>query len=163
MQSKIWMFICFLALASLSNAQDCSKLFADLKKGTLNGLSPLVTQEEVKRKLPCSTASDEDGSKQTCGGGVFFATHNFYFYTGDDYINIRRGFTGELSDAVFDKTEAELVKIFGKSMGDITDEEDKYIFFKTSYGCLCIKMADGKKADEIFIYAKSAELVDLCI
>lgn len=53
-------------------AQDCPFITADLKKGTVNMLSPLVSPEQVKLKLPCFTGESEENGPMNCGGGVFF-------------------------------------------------------------------------------------------
>jgi hypothetical protein len=159
---KVFLLVLSGCSILLGFSQDCSKLHVDIKKGTLNGLAPTVTQEQVKKELPCSTASTEDGSASNCGGGVFYRDHNFYFYTGYNYINIRKGFAGTFTIDLFGKTLSQVTELLGKSAGSIDDEENKYYFFKTSYGCICLKISEGKVV-EIFMYAKPAEEVDLCI
>ncbi len=154
----IWICLSFLS----SSAQDCSKLFVDIKKGTLNDLKPTASQAEVKQKFPCSTASTEDGATINCGGGVFFADHNFYFYTGNDFINIRRGFKGTFSADLFDKSENDVKTLLGKNAGGLEDGSNRYLFFDTSFGSIVLKMVKGK-VDEIFIYTKKPEEVELCI
>lgn len=153
----------FIIITSVScQAQDCSKLFVDIKNGTLNDLKPTASQALVKEKFPCFTGNTDDGATINCGGGVFFAGHNFYFYTGNDFINIRRGFTGTFSIDLFDKSEDDLIKLFGKRAGGLEDGPNKFLFFDTTYGSIVLKMVKGK-VDEIFMYSKKPEEVELCI
>ncbi|HSU28202.1 MAG TPA: hypothetical protein VLJ68_07465 [Chitinophagaceae bacterium] len=153
----------FILITSFSSqAQDCSKLFVDIKKGTINDLKPTATQAEVKAKFPCFTASTEDGSTINCGGGVFFTDHNFYYYTGNDFIDVRRGFTGTFSIDLFDKSENDVKTLLGKNAGGLEDGPNRYLFFDTSYGSIVLKMVRGK-VDEILIYTKKPEEVELCI
>lgn len=84
-------------------AGSCDVLFCDFKKGTLNGLNGQASMDEVKRQLPCFTGETEEGSSYNCGGGVFYLDHTFFFYTGRDYIEIRKGFQGKSSIEVLGK------------------------------------------------------------
>ena len=152
----------FLSIAYLAKSQ-CDKIYVDIEKGTMNGLGPKASQAEVKAKFPCFTGNSPDGSKENCGGGVFCNTHDFYFYTGDDFINIRKDFTGTCSIELLGKTEEQAMKLLGKSEGEIKDNEGvRYIFFKRKYGCLIIQIDDAGKVGEFFIYAKEPEVIDIC-
>lgn len=95
----------------------CKSLFYDVKKGTLDGLPPNLTREEVKREFPCYTGETEDGITANYGGGVFFNNHNFYFYTYLRYLEIRDGFKGKLSQPIFGKSRAELSRSFKFAKG----------------------------------------------
>jgi hypothetical protein len=161
---KTTALLVFLVMTLIGNGQDCTSIHVDLLKGTINGLLPSASQEEVKKKLPCFGASTPDGSKENCGGGVFFAKQGFFFYTGKDNINIRKGFAGTISIDLMGKTEADAIVLLGKPEGDITDDDGaRFVFFKRSWGCIVIGFDDDKKVDEIFIYATPPEQVDLCV
>lgn len=145
-------------------AQDCPFMTADLKKGTVNSLAPRATQEQVKMKLPCFTGESEEGGPMNCGGGIFFLKHEVYFYTGRDYIEIRRGFAGKLSIPVLGLSKhAAIAKLkMGKIIRTEMDGGDEYIFFKTGYGCLFLKLSDAKVVS-VDLSAKKAADVELCL
>ena len=145
-------------------AQDCPFITADLKKGTINNLTPLASQEKIKTELPCFTGESEEGVPMYCGGGVFFLKHEVYFYTGKDYIEIRKGFAGKLSIPVLGLSKnAAIAKLkMGKIIRTVEDEGDEYIFFKTGYGCLFLKLVDAKVV-RIDISANKAADVELCL
>ncbi len=163
MKKNLLFYILFLNVTAI-NAQDCPFLIADLKKGTINKLTPLVSQEQLKIKLPCFTGESEEGGPMNCGGGVFFLKHEVYFYTGRDYIEIRKGFAGKLSIPVLglSKNAAIATLKMGKIIRTEIDDEDEYIFFKTGYGCLFLKLVDSKVVG-IDISAKKAADVELCL
>ena len=154
----------FLVIANSSFSQDCTKIHVDVLKGTINGLSPAGSQAEVKQKFPCFSNATPDGSSANCGGGVFFMDQQFYFYTGKDNINIRKGFKGTCSIELLGKTEKEAIALLGKPEGDITDDDGaRFVFFKQSYGCIVIGFDDAGMIDQFFMYATPADKVDLCV
>lgn len=63
--------------------------------------------EKVKEKFPFFTGATEDGAGYNCGGGVFFLDHDFYFYTGRDYLEIRNDFRAKASMSLLGETKAE--------------------------------------------------------
>ena len=147
-----------------AHAQSCDSLVANLKKGTLNGLKPTATQEMITEKLPCSTGSTEDGSDFNCGGGIFFLDHDFFFYSGKDYIEFRSKFNGKLSIPVLGKSKKDAVKLLkmGKAIRTQKDGEDTYLFFKTIYGCIVLKIQDDV-VQTVAMHAKPAAAVKLCL
>jgi hypothetical protein len=153
---------CFLGNAIM--AQSCDKLVADLKKGTLNGLKPTATQEQVKEKLPCFTGDSEDGGAFNCGGGVFFLNNDFFCYTGRDYIEIRSKFSGKLSIPVLGLTKAAAIKKLGmgKAVRTEKDGDTAFLFFKTAYGCVRLTIVDGI-VDQVAMHSKPAAKVELCL
>jgi hypothetical protein len=153
---------CFLGNAMM--AQSCDKLVADVKKGTLNGLKPTATQEQVKEKLPCFTGDTKDGSDFNCGGGVFYLDHDFFYYTGNDYIEFRKNFKGKLSIPLLGLSKAAAVKKAGMGKAVRTEKEGdtEYVFLKTTYGCLMLKIEDGKVV-KVAMYAKPAKDAELCL
>ena len=72
----------------------------NLKRGTVNKLKLTASQDEVKAALPFSSGDTGEGSDFNCGGGVFFLTNSFFFYTGKDHVEFREKFKGKLSVAV---------------------------------------------------------------
>jgi hypothetical protein len=145
-------------------AQSCDKLVADLKRGTLNGLKPTATQEQVKAKLPCFTGDSEDGGAFNCGGGVFFLNNDFFCYTGRDYIELRKKYNGKLSIPVLGLTKAAAIKKLGmgKAVRTEKDEDTEFLFFKTAYGCVRLNIVAGK-VDEVAMHSMPAAAVELCL
>jgi hypothetical protein len=153
---------CFLGNAIM--AQSCDKLVADLKKGTLNGLKPTATQEQAKEKLPCFTGDSEDGGAFNCGGGVFYLDHDFFFYTGNDYIEFRKNFKGKLSIPLLGLSKAAAVKkaAMGKAVRTEKEGNTEYVFLKTGYGCLMLQIQNAK-VTKVAMYAKPAKDAELCL
>ena len=86
----------------------CDKLVFDLESATLNGLPPTATMADVKAQFPCSTGESSERSAFNYGGGVFFLKHGMFFYTGRDFIEVRRPFAGEVVPAVLGEDVATL-------------------------------------------------------
>jgi hypothetical protein len=162
---KQLLFIACLLFTTAVLAQPCKKLFVDLKNGTLNRLKPTDPQEKIKAKLPCSTGETEDGSEYNCGGGVFYIKHDFYCYTGKDYIEFRKKFKGKLSISLLGITKAKalllLKKLFGKPVRTETEGDTELLFFNTVYGSLRINIQGGKVV-LVAIHSQSAVDAYLC-
>jgi hypothetical protein len=127
----------------------CDNLYVDLERGTLNGLSVGAAQKDIKTALPCFTGDTPDGSEFNCGGGVFFIDHDFYFYSGQDYIEIRKNFKGTVSVDILNKSPEQVTKILG--MPDYHETVRKWdetvrthYFYKRKYGCFSIVFIKGK-------------------
>lgn len=161
---RMMMILLIMAVTQTIMAQDCDNLVADLKKGTLNGVKPTVSQSVIKEKFPCFTGDSEDGGDFNCGGGVFFLDHDFFCYTGKDYIEFRKNFNGKLSVPVLGLSQAAAVKklAMGKAVRKVTDASDTYLFFKTSYGCLVLTLMEDRVM-KVGMYAKPAKAVELCL
>ncbi len=153
-------------------SQNCDNLIADLKKGTLHGITPGDNMATIKSKLPCYTGETEEGEEINCGGGVFYLKHHFFCYSGRDYIEMRRKFTGKLSIPVFGLSKEQAIKVLamGKAVRTVVPEEDEesdgskreFLFFNTSYGCLVLLFLNGK-VDIVSMYNKPAADAVLCL
>ncbi len=162
MQRMITLLL-LLAAFTHAAAQDCNNLMADLKKGTLAGLTPKATQEQVKQKLPCFTGDTEDGSDFNCGGGVFFLDHDCFFYTHHNYIEMRAEFRGKLSVAVLGLTRAAALKMkgLGKVVRTIESEGSTQLFFARAYGCIRLVIKDNRVVI-VAMHSQPAAAVKLC-
>jgi hypothetical protein len=162
---KIMLFVLLTCLGgTVVMAQSCDNLLADIKKGTLNGLKPTASQEQVKKKLPCFTGDSEDGGDFNCGGGVFYLDNDFFYYTGRDYIELRSKFNGKLSIPLLGLTKAAAIKKLGmgkavriEKSGDI-----QLLFFKMGYGCVRLNIVEGK-VDQVALHSMPAAKVILCL
>jgi hypothetical protein len=78
----------------------------DLNNGTVNGLNPVSSIEDIKSKLPCFSSTSTEGSTDKCGGGVFFPDKSINFYTGLDCISMQAKFKGSFS---YNKVDVQLI------------------------------------------------------
>lgn len=74
------------------------KTILDLKTGTLSGLSPNSSMEEIKKKFPCFTFAEETSEKINHGGGVFYVNHGMFFYTKEKFLELRGDFRGKVDE-----------------------------------------------------------------
>ncbi len=127
----------------------CENLFLDLDEGTLNGLKASANPQDVKQALPCFTGQTPDGAEVNCGGGVFYLNHDFYFYSGDNYIEVRDNFSGRISFDLLQKRTSEVIFV----LGEPTREEEivkwdgtyrKHFFYERKYGTLSLVFVENK-------------------
>jgi hypothetical protein len=147
---RIFLSILFLSLTFIGYSQNCDNLVGDLLNGTLNGVKPTDDMALVKAKLPCFTGDSDEGVEMNCSGGVFYIKHNFFCYTGRDYIEMRRKFTGKLSIPIFGLTKDAAIKKLGlgkeictvvrKRMRKVMEIKEHFYFLiqvmDASYCCL---------------------------
>jgi len=119
----------------------CDSLQFDIVRGTLNGLKPAASQSEVKAALPCFTGDTEDGSAFNYGGGVFFLNHDFFFYTGRDFIEIRSDFKGSDTPQLLGADHATVRAQLGTAKGH--GELPGMAFHATDYGCARLRYRGG--------------------
>lgn len=158
-------FLMIFESSSFNNAgasKGCKNLEADLKKGTLNGVSPAASMKEVKSKLPCFTGdSSEEDSIMNCGGGVFYLNHDFFFYTGRNYIEIRKNFKGKLSAETLNQPWSKVHTAMGEPDRQELQRDVFYYFYDTDYGCLRFNVVSGNVII-VAMHAQPSEQVDLC-
>ena len=169
---RILVPILLLSLTCIGYSQNCDNLFADLLKGTLNGVKPTDDMASIKVKLPCFTGDSEESGEMNSSGGVFYVNHNFFCYTGRDYIEMRRKFTGELSVPIFGLSKDAAIKKLGlgkevRTIVPDTDEESDgnkrtFLFFDTNYGCLVL-LFKNDKIEIVSMYNKPAKDAVLCL
>ncbi len=127
-----------------TTTNSCSQVAFDLDTGTINGIKPTVSQEDVKAALPCFTGSTPDGDRlngmlYNYGGGVYFNNHNFYFYTGSDFIEVRSDFTGKVSPSLLGTSKERLNGAYGRP----TLTSNGSYFYMMSYGCLQFELRNN--------------------
>jgi hypothetical protein len=165
---SIRLLTALLFFSTASTAQiSCDAFVIDLKKGTLNNLKANALQDEVKKALPCFSAEAEETTTSNCGGGIFYRTEGVFFYITNDFIEIREKYKGAISHNIFGKPLADATKELGlgKPVRQQNEEEElRYVFLKTKYGCLRLKLSSGsnKVVIEIGIHYKPADQVIIC-
>ena len=98
----------------LFQGERADNLILDLEQGTLNGVTPVISQDEAKTTFPCYTGSTAEGEMWNYGGGVFFINDDFYIYTAKDYIEVRKNFTGKVTGDWLGKSRDTLMASFGE-------------------------------------------------
>jgi len=154
---------------SQTKTKKCDSLVLNLDKGTLNGLKPTATQQQIKAKLPCFTGVTKDGDAFNCGGGIFYLNHDVFFYTTLDIINVRDEFAGKMTWKgkplnIWGSTIDEVESIFGANPEISTesdDEENFHVIYKMKWGSLRIEFQGGEVA-ELIISLKKPALTKAC-
>ncbi|GAB4395646.1 MAG: hypothetical protein OHK0053_05270 [Microscillaceae bacterium] len=145
---------------------NCEHLFLDLDKGTLNGMQLTAPNPMIKDVFPCFTDASPDNAEMNCGGGVFFASHGFNFYTGRDYIEVRIGFKGQLSQAVLGQKARTVQKLLGlparTEVARIGNASPRlHYFYARAYGCLSLVLVKNKVV-RVAIHASPLAETVLC-
>lgn len=143
----------------VSTSSNCDNLFFDPKKGTMSGILPTASMQEIMQQLPCYTGSTEEGGTFNCGGGVFFLDHDFFFYSHRDYIEVRSGF--DKTDVAYNllgNTRKYVENTFGKP--DKKFDSNTYLY-KMEYGTLRIEFTNNL-VKEIGAHGKYIDDVELC-
>lgn len=92
---------------------DCPPLVLTLSNGLLNGISADAPRKEIMAALPCYTGTTPDGDSHNFGGGVFYLNHQLFFYTHQDYIEVRKGFAGTVEPPVMTQGMPHLLQVLG--------------------------------------------------
>jgi hypothetical protein len=127
-----------------TTTNSCSEIVFDLDTGTINGIKPTVSQDDVTAALPCFTGSSPDGDRlhgmlYNYGGGVYFNNHHFYFYTGSDFIEVRSDFTGKVSPRLLGASKERLNAAYGNP----TLTSNGSYFYMMNYGCLQFELRNN--------------------
>lgn len=88
--------------------------YVDIINGTIDGLKPTATNEEIVAKFPDYTSIDETESVYNDGGGVFYINKGMFFYTYKDIIDIREDFIGNVSLNLMSKGTNEIPTLLKK-------------------------------------------------
>lgn len=140
-------FIILILVSNAILAQDCSKLFVDLKKGTINDVKPTASHHEIKMTIPCSDGETEDGTNYYDGGGVWFLNRDFFYYTEQKYIRIGKNFKGLFNIPILGISKNIAIEKLGLGKPiKIEGNEDffyQYIYLETKYGCLKLKIENN--------------------
>jgi hypothetical protein len=141
---------------------ECDSLFFDLEEGNINGVSPMLSQEEIREWFPCFSNASPDGSSSDCGGGVFYKNHDFYYYTYFNYVEVKSKFKGKMTYDLMGKPREEVRKL----LGELYNTQNKEGFsdtdlFPREYGCLRVKYSSNTVAS-VAAHYNECEAVNLC-
>ena len=136
----------------------CNSLHFDLTRGTLNGLAPTASASDIKGRLPCFAGETPEGDERlNWGGGVFFLNHQVYFYTHQDWIEVRTGFRGKVTPALLDAPRSAVVEALGQPVRSLPESES--LLFSASYGCIQIFLDAAGRASTLAAHSRACENV----
>ncbi len=147
-----------VSMGQLKARAKCPDFYVNLLDGTVNGLKPDRTPNEIKEKFPCFTASAEDGSGAKCGGTIFYKDRDIFFYTERDYVEIGPRFQGRLSIPLIGAKRNSLFKW----LGNPKMKDDQWDAFETAYGVLVLHYDAASKVKLIQFSTKTTETLNLC-
>ncbi|MEM6326249.1 MAG: hypothetical protein AAF791_03940 [Bacteroidota bacterium] len=130
----------------------CDLLLLDINRGTLNGIAPTASMDEVKTQFPCSTGETPEGSDFNYGGGLFFINHDFYVYTHRDFIEVREDFAG----TTFPETLGQPVASLGDPYRVESNRQARRLF-QRDYGCLRVQADASGIVTEVEVHATSCD------
>ncbi|HVS95258.1 MAG TPA: hypothetical protein VHE54_02200 [Puia sp.] len=140
MKRSLLVLILLAGLATTGAAQLKAKahcpdqITVDVLNGTVNGLKPSTTQNEIKEAFPCFTGAEDEGSSAKCGGGVYFKDKDLYFYTLRKYIEVGPKFTGRTSIKLLGAKRGSLFN----QLGNPKVKDDLWDAYETQYGTLVL-------------------------
>jgi hypothetical protein len=161
MKSVSFLFL-FTIIVCVVNAQlkvkpKCDAFVVDVLDGKVNGVHPDFTIGQIKKKLPCNTGEEAEGTSK-CGGGVFYKDRDVKFYTGRDYVEIGPAFKGKLSIPLMGGKRGT----FFKWLGLPKLKDDTWDAFQTQYGCLILYYNSAARVKMIRFSTRNTDQLNLC-
>ena len=112
----------------------CPDMYVDVLDGTVNGLKPSHTQNEIKEKFPCFTSAEDESAEAKCGGGIFFKDKDLFFYTKRKYVEVGPKFIGKTSIPILGTKRGTLFK----TLGNPKIKDDLWEAYDMQYGTLVL-------------------------
>lgn len=152
------LFLGITLQAQLKVSVRCDPFYVDILNGKVNEMKPNAGIEEIKIKFPCFTSTEGETATASCGGGVFFADKDLYFYSGRDYVQIGEKFKGKLSIPLMGAARTSLFKMLGNPQLKDADWEA----FQMQYGTLVLRFNKAGKVNKIQFSTLPAASLQLC-
>jgi len=146
------------SMAQLVTKTKCPDFVVDILDGKVTGIKSNAQDYDIKKALPCFTASEPDNSTTKCGGGVFYKDKDISFYTDRDYIQIGPKFKGKMTLPLIG---AKRNSFFNK-LGNPKLSDDTWDAWVMSYGTLVLHYDKAGKVNLIEMSTKSTETLSLC-
>ena len=139
------------------NSAACKDLDLDLSIGTLNGLKPSDDPAKIVAKLPCwlkdATAPGFYTEKASAGGKITYSS--FIFYTCQDFLEVKKSFSGKVKFGVLDQPLLFVETVFGTNYEKITRQESRYeCIYSMEYGALGVQFFNSR-VELIRIYGRN--------
>jgi len=122
------------SMAQLKAKVKCPDFYIDVLDGTVNGLKPSHTPNEIKEKFPCFTSTEEESESAKCGGGIYFKDKDISFYTRRKYVEVGPKFQGKTSMLLLGTKRNSLFR----SLGNPKIKDDLWDAFEMQYGTLVL-------------------------
>lgn len=152
------LFVAMTATTQLKTTTVCPAFTVDILDGKVNGLEATSTNGQIKKLFPCFTATEEEDAAAKCGGSVFYADKDIYFYTGRDYVEIGEKFKGKLSIQLLGSARNSLFK----TLGHPKIKDVNWDAFQTAYGILILYYNKSGRVNKIRFSTQSTESIRLC-
>lgn len=123
-----------ICMGQLKAKVKCPDFYVDVLNGTVNGIKPNYTPNEIKEKFPCFTSSEDESPGAKCGGGIYFKDKGIDFYTKRDYIQVGPKFIGKTSFPLLGTKRGSLFT----TLGNPKIKDDLWDAFETQYGTLVL-------------------------
>jgi len=143
--------------AQLKVKPKCDAFVVDILGGKVNGVRPDFTNGLIKKKLPCNSGEEAEGTAK-CGGSVFYKDQDVKFFTGRDYVEIGPNFKGKLSIPLMGGKRGSFFKL----LGNPKLKDDTWDAFDTQYGCLILYYNAASKVRMIRLSTKTTDELNLC-
>lgn len=150
-----------VSMAQLKAKVKCPDFYVDILDGTVNGIKPSYTPNEIKEKFPCFTSAEDESESAKCGGGIYFKDKDIFFYTRRDYIEIGPKFQGKTSFPLLGTKRGTLFK----SLGNPKIKDDLWDAFEMQYGTLVLHYDVAGPAGKVKFFQFSTlgtEMLNLC-
>ena len=142
---------------------ECDSLFFDLDSGSINSVSPLLSQMEIREWFTCYTRVVPEGAYKDCGGGIFYEKHGFFYNTYQDYVEADSSFKGNLSISIMGKSKMEVENLIGLPLEFSGKEVPSHVsLYPRIYGCLGIKYNKNGKVSSVNAYTVECDRVLIC-
>ena len=150
-----------LAMGQLKAKAKCPDFYVDILDGSVNGIKPNYTPNEIKEKFPCFTSAEEEGSQAKCGGGIFYKDKDISFYTLRDYIEIGPKFQGKTSVPLLGTKRNSLFR----TLGNPKVKDDLWDGYEMQYGTLVLHYDVAGAAGKVIrvqFSTKTTDNLQLC-
>ncbi len=125
------------AAGAETRAEKCSDLDFDLPAGTLGGVLPSASMEDLKDRFPCFTSEAPDyGGERIFRAGLLFARHGMTFFTMRQYIEVRTGFPARCRLRCSAGRRPRCAGSSGPPDAIGRNREGQVMLFERDYGCL---------------------------
>jgi hypothetical protein len=125
------------AAGAETRAEKCSDLDLDLTAGTLGGILPNASMDDLKDRFPCFTSeAPEYPGRSNLRAGLVFARHGMTFFTMRQYVEVRTGFRGAMSPSLLGVTASHVRRLIGSPDAIGRTRDGQVMLFERDYGCL---------------------------
>ncbi len=123
---------------------ECDSLYFDLDTGMINSVSPSLPPMDIKEWFTCYTKEVPEGASHSCGGGILYEKHGFYYYTYFDVVEVDTLFKGKMTGDLMNSAKEKVYATIGQPLILETTRNPDIDFFNRKFGCLVVRYHNGK-------------------